>query len=276
MKYMNILIFLGIFYSLFSLLLSLFNAISDRKELKSQLNKKNYLYLLIIVSLFFSDYLFFHSFNESLKASYAGLILTGVTIGIIFITRFGLNIWIKLSANKLTYLSTVDMSGFTIIKNDKQFSYSWMEFNDAAFDKTKQKLRLKGRKNIAIKKSLGNWYNLLKTIPRTFPGLDYNYIDGLFKDLQTCKVCGMIAANARECMYCASDVWRDELKSDYETEEKYIIENQLDEFATMDKTEKFGNFVLKDTFFKQDPHWKPLVTKEQVLEYSKNEYWEEK
>ena len=77
-------------------------------------------------------------------------------------------------------------------------------------------------------------------------------------------------------MYCASDVWRDELKSDYETEEKYIIENQLDEFATMDKTEKFGNFVLKDTFFKQDPHWKPLVTKEQVLEYSKNEYWEEK
>jgi hypothetical protein len=256
--------------------LSIYNAISDNKDLKSQLNKKNYLYLLTFVSLFFLDYLFFHSFNEALKASYAGLILTGVTIVIILTLKFGLNIWFKLSVNKLNYLSSVDMSGFTIFKNDKQFSYSWMEFNDAVFDNTKQKLRLKGTRNIVIKKSLGNWYKLLKTIPRTFPGLDYSYIDGLFNDLQTCMVCGMVAANALECMYCASDIWSDDLKSEFESEEKYIIENQLDEFATMDKTEKFCNFILKDTFFNQDPNWKPLVTKEQVLEYSKNEYWDEK
>ena len=150
-----------------------------------------------------------------------------------------------------------------------------MDFNNAVFDIAKQKLRLKGKRNIVIKKSLGNWYNLLKNIPRTYPDLDYNYIDDLFIGLKTCKVCGMIAANARECMYCVSEIWSDELKPDYESEEKYIIENQLDVFAVMEKTEKFGDFVLKDSFFKQDPDWKPLVTKKQVLEYSKKEYWDE-
>lgn len=274
MKYLELIIEIGIFYSFVNVMLLVSNLIFDKDE-KFSFDKKNYLYILAIIVLITIDYLVFHSFKNALNGIYLGLGISAVIFIIFFFIRIGFSAWFKFGINKFLYITDVNKSGFSLIKRTKTYSYSWIDFNDAVFDSAKQKIKLKGNKNFTIKKQMGSWYKILNNIPRTYQSLDYNYIDELFKDLKTCKVCGMIASNSKECLFCGSEVWNDKLKENYESEEKYIIENQLDEFATVEKTEKFNNFRLKDNFFKQDPNWQPIVTKEQVLEYSKKEYWEE-
>jgi|GEM_PF-3864773 len=58
------------------------------------------------------------------------------------------------------------------------------------------------------------------------------------------------------------------------TESEYIIENQLDIFATFDKKERFNDFKTENQGFSIDSLWKPIVTKREVLEYSEKECWD--
>lgn len=275
MKYFDVIIELGIFISFINIILSLSDLFLKADNKPFTFNKKNYIYIFAILALIALDYILYHSFKNTLKGIYLGLGISVLILTVMFVTRLGLSIWFRFGFDKFSYLSQIDKTGFSIQSKDKTHSYSWTDFNDASFDSSKQKIKFKGQKNITIKKKMGGWYRILNSIPRTYQSIDYSYIDELFKDLNTCKVCGMIASNNKECLYCGSTIWNNELMTSYESEEKYIIECQLDQYATMEKSEKFSGFSQKDDFFKQDPSWKPLVTKEQVLEYSKKEYWEE-
>ncbi len=65
------------------------------------------------------------------------------------------------------------------------------------------------------------------------------------------------------------------MTDEYKNEDAYLKEMQMDAFATMEKKEAFNEFDLKNDDFERDSNWKPLVTKEQVLVYSKENFWEE-
>ena len=105
--------------------------------------------------------------------------------------------------------------------------------------------------------------------------MDYSFVENLFKNLKTCPFCGLIAFYNGECLSCFCDLHLYEvLKEDYSGIEDYIQDEQLEIFATYDKNEKFNDFKIKDLLFEQDENWKPLVTKQQVLQYSKENCWD--
>jgi hypothetical protein len=63
------------------------------------------------------------------------------------------------------------------------------------------------------------------------------------------------------------------LHQEYSSLQDYIIKNQLSVFSTWEEDEEFCNFKFDDHAFKSDPEWKPEVTREEVLDYSKKENW---
>lgn len=276
METISILLALGTVYAVFSIAVELYNAYNFHKEHKVfRINRKIYLYLLIIALSAGFDFFAMDTLEHFTKGVLGGLGFSALFGIVLLLISLISNLFFKLNIGTKKIV-VAGKSGLTIHKGNKSKEYLWASLDDAFFNKNKDEITFIGREKLIVKKSdCSNWALFLSDFPRNFKSLDYTYIDSLFSDLQTCRMCGMKAYNGEECYYCGTVKWSEELGNDYGTDENYIRELQLDFFATMDESEQFDDFKLKDNFFKQDPNWKPLVTKEEVLEYSRKEYWGE-
>ena len=93
--------------------------------------------------------------------------------------------------------------------------------------------------------------------------------------MEGCRTCGLKAVKDGECKECYSHDPSQELDEEYPNYEAYLREQQMERFSTFEKDEEFGDFKPESDFFEVDPDWKPIVTKEEVLDFSKKEYWED-
>ena len=274
MQTVNTLLALATVYAVFSIFVELYSAYIYYKEHKQlKISKKVYLYFLIVVSSALVDYFVTNSFELFTKGVLGGLGFTAFLAILMLIITVVSKLLFKFRINQKLFI-VGNEHGFFIHKGKKTTEYRWTSFDDAFFNEKKNAITFSGREKVVVKKSVVNWELFVSNLPKNFRSLDYNFIDSIFANLLTCRMCGMNAYNGEECYYCGTEKWSEELENEYGTDENHIRELQLDFFATMEPSEKFSEFKIKDNFFKQDPNWKPLVTKEEVLEYSKKEYWE--
>jgi hypothetical protein len=180
----------------------------------------------------------------------------------------------ELFSKKHQRVERVNKTGFRIVKGTSVKQLYWRDIQWINFDNEKFRLILKEKRRIEIDKKTQNLYLLLKSIPFGYKDFDYDYINSYFSGLSTCVVCGLIALKDSKCLSCGCTTWTNELEKDYSNYEEYIKANQLEIFATMERNEKFSDFKIIDKNFEFDSNWSPLVTKTEVLEFSKKEYWE--
>ena len=123
-----------------------------------------------------------------------------------------------------------------------------------------------------------SWEVLLLSIPTK---LQNEKIKQLAKEIKshltTCPICGKIAVLNGSCLYCGAEP--EDYKKDFEYQElkteaekqkfyqAYLKEEQTFWFAPENPLDEI-NFYLKDSLFDIDPHWKPVVTKEELRKWS--------
>ena len=183
-------------------------------------------------------------------------------------------------------IKDVNNLGFTINDKKDSFFYHWRSVKSIKLktyfsdNKTIEKISLSfkfsdGKKKLNIDSHFTNFYYLLRNIPKGYDLMDYDFAENLFKNLKTCPFCGLVAFYNGECLDCICDLdLYETLKEEYLNIEDYIKDEQLEIFATNDRNEKFNDFKIKSLSFEQDENWKPLVTKQQVLQYSKENCWD--
>ncbi|MDP3462298.1 MAG: hypothetical protein Q8S18_05885 [Bacteroidales bacterium] len=178
------------------------------------------------------------------------------------------------SIKNLLQIDSITKTGFDIYKSNKKQTIKWNDVISVYLDKNKTKLiiTLKNKK-IQIPKNSINWYKLIRSIPVKYTDFDFDYIDKLFNSLTTCEICGAIANRDNECLLCGSESFDYKKHSEFKTKNDYIKENQLELFAILDGDDKFEGFYEATDGFEIDRNWRPLITETELLEYIKNEYW---
>jgi len=275
MKILEIIIIVGIFVLFYRVLFDLFAYIKGLVISKPQKLEKKTFYCLGILLIFIAVGLFY--FDKKMILLLRAVIFIAVSVLILFIlielilSLFSVS---YLKSKKQTIIDSADNKSFTISNGMKKTQYYWNEIQDIKFDKEPFRLTIFAKRKLTFDEKTQNRYLLLKHIPLGFSSFDYTYRDSFFVNLKPCIVCGTIALQDDECLLCGCVSWSADLEKNYSSYEEYIIENQLDIFATIDENEKFNNFKINDKNFDSDPNWKPKVTKEEVLAFSKKEYWD--
>lgn len=216
--------------------------------------------------------LFYFQQKDVILGLQLGLFLTLFWVLFTFIVKFVFQIP-EIFAKHPQKIEGINNTGFKIAKGTKIKEYHWQDIQWINFDKVKFSLNLKHKHRIVLDRKTHNFYSLLKNIPRGYKDFDYAYITSFFSNLTTCVACGAVAFNDSECLSCGCSAWTNELGKYYLNYTEYIKANQLEIFATMEKDEKFSDFKIIDKNFEFDSNWAPMVTKKEVLEYSKKEYW---
>lgn len=169
----------------------------------------------------------------------------------------------------------IDGRGFSIRFNDNVTRLTFKEIHYFKLD-TNNNLVIKPQRgnSITIEKEYFNWYALLKKLPssKLLDNQIPEFLNKTYKNLTTCKICGKIALSENECLSCRSDSFSKKSKADYLTELEYIKEEQLELFCTDDEFEKVNLFLNEDDGFELDKTWKPIVTEQEVTEFSKKNY----
>lgn len=87
-----------------------------------------------------------------------------------------------------------------------------------------------------------------------------------------CPTCGYmaVAPGFKECRACGTTIWEKDFE---ETCEEYLKQSQLDHFATENPQEKV-DFFGQHHYYSRGIGWSPVVTENEVLNYSREEYWD--
>ena len=254
-------------YVSYRLLFNLYAGIREYMTVREFTNKKRLLLdIFIILGFIAFDWQFLEN-NIAWIGCLVGLFLfiVGFLIG-----RIPMEIkYNKISKSRKT-IKTVTELGFDIEFGEKTISYQWKNIETISLkikENSLQEITLFIKFHNGIKLSLDEncpvFYFLLKNIPKGYPTMDYDFIKEFFNNLTTCPFCGLIAfEDFSWCLHCACDAKND------------IREEQLEIFATMDKNEKFSDFKINNKTFARDEKWKPIVTKQEVLQYSEKNIWE--
>jgi hypothetical protein len=273
METKRIIIIVGLLFLTYSVIVILYNYIQSKiKSEEFTLEKKDKYYLISFVIALVLGFLFFQK-EDVLLGLKAGLIISSFS-GILFLIIHIIFRITGTSYKKRQNIKTVDKKGFTITSGTKQKNYYWRDVQWVKFEREKFKLIIKEKSRLEIDLKTDNLYYLLRNIPLGYKDFDYTFMTDFFSKLTTCKVCGFIALKETECLSCGCTTWTTELEKNYANYEEYVKENQLDIFATMEKDERFNEFKIPNKNFDFDAKWKPIVTKNEVLEYSEKEYWE--
>lgn len=181
---------------------------------------------------------------------------------------------IPVSIKNLLQIDNITKAGFDLYKSNEKLNINWNDVISIYLDKNKTKLitDLKNKK-IQIPKNSINWYKLIRSIPAKYTDFDFDYVDKLFNSLTTCEICGAIANKDNECLSCGSESFDYKKHSEFKTKIDYIKKNQLELFAILDRDDKFEGFYEATDGFEIDKNWRPLITETELIEYSKNEYW---
>jgi hypothetical protein len=111
-------------------------------------------------------------------------------------------------------------------------------------------------------------------MPASIANSDKEYIEQIYTELSSCKVCGNIAVWQHQCNVCHSDQ-NDVKDNNPAVELENIKEEQLQLFATYDENEAIDWEFHLDAHFKRDPNWKLLVNEEEIMAFSRENTWDE-
>lgn len=165
-------------------------------------------------------------------------------------------------------------TGFDLSKNNKKQTIKWNDIKTVYLDKSKTKLIIAlEKKKIQIPENSINWYMLIRSIPAKFTDFDFDHFNKLFDSLTVCEICGAIAKKNNECLCCGDESFDFKKHTGFKTQNDYIKHSQLELFAILDKGDKFEGFYEATDGFEIDKNWKPLITEAELIEYSKNKYW---
>jgi len=185
-------------------------------------------------------------------------------------------IWTK-DFIQIKIIQDVNDMGFTLYHNEKETKIHWEDIRNIELkDDNFILVRLKNGKEIKIDNEYSRWYSLLKKIPSSkleSKKIPY-FLERVFSNLETCKICGSIAMNKKKCLSCGSDCFNNELKEEFKNEIDYIKSEQLELFCTDDKDEKVEFYENEKDGFERDKNWKPIVSEKEVIEFSKINYWD--
>jgi len=185
-------------------------------------------------------------------------------------------IWTKDFIN-LKVINDVSAKGFTLKDFQKERKINWDDIKNVELQNEQViSVRLLNGKEIKIDNEYFRWYSLLKNIPasKLKSTIIPDFLERTFKNLKTCKVCGSIAMNSQKCLSCRSEIYDQELKEESKTEIDYIKSEQLELFCTTSKHEKVDFYEEEKDGFERDKSWKPIISEEEVIEYSKKNCWE--
>lgn len=181
----------------------------------------------------------------------------------------------------LGFLNIVNLteSGFEVIKCEKAFRYDWKDIKEVKLESKPEEHRLVftfyTNKRLVLTDYFINWYLLIQHIPeeKMLDNHINEFVIELFKSLATCKVCGKIAFHNKKCLSCEVEELSPEELSEYRNKEEYIRLEQLSLFGTEDENEAVNFRIYDGDGFSFDENWKPLVTENEVIAYSKAHYW---
>jgi len=112
-------------------------------------------------------------------------------------------------------------------------------------------------------------------IPLFISGILFTSCDNIMntkeEKYKTCEVCGYKAFNTKEgiCEVCFSESWEEEVESgDYKNKLEWLKEEQLETFVIDSLNQKMDFSLPEDEVksFKRDTSWKPIITKEDLIE----------
>ncbi len=154
----------------------------------------------------------------------------------------------------------------------------WDQIVSIQFSASKEDLliKLQSKEEIIIPDDTSGLVTLLFYAPASL--INDQLLDDLKKikeDLQDCPVCGNQSIWNNQCHVC--HVEKEEFFHDDQTQmDAKIKELQLSLFATFDKDESIDWEFVNEPKFKRIDNWKILVSEAEVLDYSKNNTWNQK
>ncbi len=182
---------------------------------------------------------------------------------------------------QMEFIEDISSTGFKVkkLKDQSTSLHQWRDISEVILkDESDLIFKFHDNKEKIFKNSTGGYYRLLKNIPeeKLIDSRIKNYQRTTFENLTTCVTCGFIAYKATKCLACSTDSFETAQFVEAENESDYLREEQLEYFSTMDKAEPIEFYPKKeeDEIFEFDKNWKPIVTEEEVLAFSKEAYWD--
>jgi hypothetical protein len=166
-------------------------------------------------------------------------------------------------------ISEINLDGFNVSHKKSRERLLWRDIVNMWLDKNENLLvQLNDTPTLVLNQNYEGWYILLKNIPalKMRDASITDYLDELYSNVSSCKICGYVSVKDGECL-CCYEILSDE--GNYESENAYIREKQLVLFSPLGTNEV--SFILddEDNGFRFDDKWKPLVSKDEVLAFSK-------
>ncbi|MDR2839900.1 MAG: hypothetical protein LBV75_01345 [Paludibacter sp.] len=259
------------------------------REKKITISKKKILICvgIFIVAYFLNLYIFKTDEFVGTKLLY---FVFGITIGTCvlwgvlsllfkFIFKIDDAFFMRRILNRKIQSISISNDGFSVTigsrknRTEKTEIFLWKDITSAKFKNNSLSFNFFDNKKIQIDNKYQNYYQLLRILPKDIKGINYSSINNFFLRLKSCPVCGFKAVdNDGYCLHCYCEMWNESIKEEFPDQQAYIRENQLEAFATYNQNEKV-DFYEKTTGFEKNTDWKPLVTEDEVLEYSKKEVW---
>jgi hypothetical protein len=185
----------------------------------------------------------------------------------------------------MIYLSEINDEYFTIgeisfneemesVFSDKEIL--WEDVKSIQFSKSKDdvNIQLNNGEHFHLPSDTSGLISLFKNMPASVVNSDKEYIEQIYAELSSCKVCGNIAVWQHQCNVCHSDQ-NDVKDNNPAVEIENIKEEQLQLFATYEENEAIDWEFHLDPHFKRDPNWKLLVTEEEIMAFSRENTWGE-
>ena len=228
-------------------------------------------YVLLLVGIYLIEPLIVRDSDAFERGLLVGLLIHFFK-GFLFVVIFFIAVFFNRKIEEVEM--DANNEGFRFKRGARTKNYVWGDFTHGQIDNEISTLILKGNKKIKITSNYHRFYRLVRSLPKGYAGLDYSKISGFFENLKSCKICGSLAVQDDACLDCGCSVYDRELDQDHASENAFIMENQLDVFCVFDENEPFHDFKQEYNGFDLDPNWKPLVTKKDVLDYSKKHFWD--
>lgn len=185
----------------------------------------------------------------------------------------------------MIYLSEINDEYFTIgeisfneemesVFSDKEIL--WADLKSIQFSKSKDdvNIQLNNGEHFHLPSDTSGLVSLFKNMPASVANSDKEYLEQIYAELSSCKVCGNIAVWQNQCNVCHSDQ-HDVKDNNPAVELENIKEEQLQLFATYEENEAIDWEFHLDPHFKRDPNWKLLVNEEEIMAFSRENTWDE-
>jgi hypothetical protein len=174
---------------------------------------------------------------------------------------------------KYSEIRIEDNRGFIVQELLGPKTYKWSDFKHVELRNELKEIELIGKKKKVLEDFMNGYYLLLRKLPSGLAGSDSLKIQTFFDSLSTCEICGLIAVEKDYCLSCSYDVWSEELEEYFSDKDTYIKKGQLDVFSIEKPNQPYHDFTTPTLGLDKDPNWNPKVTREEVLKYSAENYW---